>query len=78
MAQEATKERQRSGQKDVGDEAAVMLRGKSLDETYTAAARFLRVPENDLRTKYEHLNPGQQRMNLGNKIRFAIKKGVGK
>lgn len=75
MAQEAAKERAKSGQHDVGDEAATMLRGKSLDEAYTIAARFLRVPEDELRTKYGHLNNGQQRMCLGNKIRFAIKKG---
>lgn len=74
MAQEKQKERIRSGQTDVGDEAAVMLRGKSLDEAYTTAARFLRVPEDELRTKYGHLNPGQQRMLCGNAIRAALKK----
>lgn len=78
MAQEAAKTRARSGQKDVGDEAAVMLRNKSLGEAYTIAARFLRVPEDELRTKYRHLNNGQIRMNLGNRIRNQIKKGMGK
>jgi hypothetical protein len=67
-------ERQAEGKTDVGDTVAEMLRGKSLDEMYTLAARFLRVPEDELRTKYSHLNNGQQRMNLGNRMRSWEKK----
>lgn len=74
FAEEQRKERARSGQRDIGDEVAGLLRGKSLDECYTAAARFLRVPEDGLRIKYQHLNPGQQRMCLGNGMRFHLKK----
>ncbi len=76
FAEEQRKERARSGQRDIGDEVAVLLRGKELDECYTAAARFLREPEDGLRQKYQHLNPGQQRMNLGNKMRHFLKKGM--
>lgn len=75
LAQEQRKERSKSGQHDVGDEVATLLRGKEIDECYTTAARFLKVPEDDLRQRYGHLNPGQQRMNLGNKMRFFLKKG---
>lgn len=67
-------ERQNEGKTDVGDTVAEMLRGKTLDDMYTLAARFLRVPEDELRTKYGHLNNGQQRMNLGNRMRSWEKK----
>lgn len=76
FAQEQRKERAKAGQRDIGDEVAVLLRGKELDECYTAAARFLREPEDGLRQKYQHLNPGQQRMCLGNLLRYRIKKGL--
>lgn len=76
FAQEQRKERARSGQRDIGDEVAELLRGKSLEECFTAAARFLKVPEDELHKKYDHLNPGQRRMNLGNKMRFFLKKGM--
>ena len=69
-------ERLKSGQRDIGDTTAEALRGKDLDETYTFVARRLKVPEDELREAYEKLNPGQQRMCLGNKLRHAIKKGL--
>lgn len=74
MAQEQQKARAKSGQTDVGDEAAEMLRGKSIDEAYGIVADVVKVPELALRQKYSHLNPGQQRMNLGNKLRHHLKK----
>lgn len=40
-----------------------------LAELYSRAARLLGVPEPELRKKYGHLNPGLQRMNLGNRLR---------
>ena len=58
---------------DSGDELAIMLRGKDLDEVYEMTADILQVEAVDLYAKYEHLNPGQQRMVLGNRIRFAMK-----
>ena len=58
---------------DSGDELAVMLRGKDLDEVYEMASDILDVEAVDLYAKYEHLNPGQQRMVLGNRIRHAMK-----
>lgn len=57
---------------DSGDELAVRLRGKTLDEVYEMAAKLLQEPERTLRTRYKHLNPGMQRMNLGNRMRGAM------
>lgn len=54
---------------DNGDDVATKLRGKTLDEVYAHAAKTLKEPEKDLRTKYKHLNPGMQRMSLGNRLR---------
>jgi len=58
---------------DVGDRAAALLRGKSLDEVYEIAGEVLEEAISDLRARYEHLNPGMQRMNLGNRIRATMK-----
>lgn len=62
-----------SGRKafDIGDKVADRLRGKTLDEAYDAAAKVLGESTKALRAKYEHLNPGQQRMCLGNRMRHA-------
>ena len=57
---------------DNGDTTATALRGLELDEVYAYAADALATPEATLRTKYGHLNAGQQRMNLGNRIRGEI------
>ena len=58
---------------DIGDATAKLLRGKTLDEVYKIAAKSLDTSEKSLRDKYTHLNPGQQRMVLGNKLRGAAK-----
>jgi hypothetical protein len=54
---------------DIGDEVAVLLRDKTLDEVYNIAAEVVNVTVESLKEKYKHLNAGQQRMNLGNRIR---------
>ena len=56
---------------DSNDKTAKELRGKSLDEVYTIASKLLKEPATQLKAKYKHLNPGMQRMNLGNRIRAA-------
>lgn len=56
-----------------GDELATKLLGKDLDFVYAHAAKLLKVDEAELRTKYAHLNVGMQRMNLGNRMRAAMK-----
>ena len=57
-----------------GDDLAVALAGHGLDVIYSAAAVVLSTDEPELRQRYGHLNPGQQRMNLGNRIRSTWKK----
>lgn len=57
---------------DCGDELATKLRGSELDEVYGKAAKVLGESERSLRAKYKHLNPGMQRMNLGNRMRGAL------
>lgn len=72
-----TKEKLRAitPQRDVGDEVAKMLReAASLDDTYAIGAKYLHEKEPALRAKYEHLNPGQQRMVIGNRMRAKWKK----
>jgi hypothetical protein len=56
---------------DNGDDVARQLRGAELDDVYAAAAKLLGETQTALRTKYKHLNPGMQRMNLGNRMRAA-------
>lgn len=74
VASAARKERADAGVHDVGDEVAVLLRGcKDLDGVYAAVAKYLGVKVADLKAKYGHLNPGQQRMNCGNKMRHQWK-----
>lgn len=64
-----------SGRKqvDVADETANKLREKSLDQVYAYTAKTLDEPEKELRAKYVKLNPGMQRMNLGNRLRAAFR-----
>lgn len=56
-----------------GDAVALQLDAKSLDDVYKAAAKTLGVPESELRARYAHLNVGMQRMNLGNRMRGALR-----
>ena len=55
-----------------GDIVAISLQMVELDDLYALAAELLGL---DLRARYEHLNAGQQRMNIGNRIRTAYKNG---
>jgi hypothetical protein len=59
---------------DNGDPVAQALRGKTEIEVMDLAERVLQGA-GDLKVKYGHLNKGQQRMNAGNLIRNAIKRG---
>lgn len=54
---------------DNGDDTATKLRGKTLDEVYEFAAKKLGETVKALKAKYAHLNPGMQRMSLGNRLR---------
>ena len=57
-----------------GDAVATNLAGLSLEAVYSVASQALSTPVEDLQAKYRHLNPGQQRMNLGNRLRGLVQK----
>lgn len=58
---------------DNGDAVAKQLRGKDLDDVYGAVAKAADLSVRELKTRYGHLNPGMQRMNLGNVLRGALR-----
>lgn len=68
---------------DNGDKVAKQLRGLDLDAVYGETARAIRHAgteegtiesiEKALRSRYGKLNPGQQRMSLGNRLRGAVR-----
>ena len=75
-----------SGRKvlDINDPVADALRGLNLEDCFRQTARYLAalgvaatpkrpVTMSGLIAKYGHLNPGMQRMNLGNLLRGAIR-----
>lgn len=67
-----------SGRKaiDIADGVAKQLRGLDLADTYRAASEATGETQKALKERYEHLNPGMQRMNLGNLIRGAASKAA--
>ena len=58
---------------DNGDAVATALRARNLEEIYEIAATVLGTTVDALKGAYRHLNPGMQRMNLGNRIRKAVR-----
>jgi hypothetical protein len=62
-----------SGRKalDIDDEVAAELRGTDLSQAYRTASEATGETQKALKERYEHLNPGMQRMNLGNLVRGA-------
>lgn len=56
-----------------GDEIAQRLTSMTLDEVYELASELTRIEVSWFQTAYGHLNPGMQRMNLGNRIRGAYR-----
>lgn len=67
-----------SGRKaiDINDEVATALRGVDLADVYRQASAATGQTQKALHEKYDHLNPGMQRMNLGNLIRGAASKAA--
>jgi colicin import membrane protein len=66
---------------DNADALAVALRGKTLAEAYSICAKALKAEGEPttvkaLTTRYGHLNPGHQRMCIGNKVRAAMKRSA--
>jgi len=66
-----------SGRKSLnsGDEIAHLLSGLEPRAVISAAERLLDLKTDELWDKYANLNLGQQRMNAGNRIRGAVKRG---
>ena len=54
---------------DNGDGVAATLRGVALELVYKTTAKEIGESVEALKAKYGHLNPGMQRMNLGNRLR---------
>ena len=57
-----------------GDEVSLALMGLTPEAVMKAAENILDLAEGELAVKYAHLNPGQRRMNAGNRIRAAVKR----
>ena len=64
-----TKTRTASGTASLnnGDQVATALDGLTMDEVFQVADKL--IPDNDFKTRYKKLNPGMQRMNIGNRLR---------
>lgn len=58
-----------------GDPLAIYLEGKTWQEVCRIADEALGEEAGFHATKYERLNVGQRRMNAGNRLRAAIKRG---
>lgn len=56
-----------------GDQVASGLGGLTLEQTEKVAIKILGITQDDIDTKYGHLNEGMQRMTLGNRLRAAVK-----
>jgi hypothetical protein len=56
-----------------GDDLASLLSGLGPTEVVALASKLLGL---DLAHDYKHLNPGQRRMNAGNRLRGAIRTGT--
>lgn len=66
-----------SGRKSLnnGDELAKILEYKDHNEVMAIAERVLEFRTGELAQRYDRLNNGQKRMNAGNRIRAALKRG---
>ena len=70
-----TKTAEGNHSKHCGDPVAEKLAGLTLPETLALAENVGGFKTGELAKKYAKLNPGSQRMNAGNRIRAAIKRG---
>jgi hypothetical protein len=58
---------------DKGDDVALRMRALDLDGVYEYAAEVTGASLGHLRDRFAHLNPGMQRMSLGNMVRKHFK-----
>lgn len=59
--------------KRCGDRVSQLLEGKTLEEAAEVICGYTGWDAVDLLARYSHLNPGQRRMNIGNRFRTWIK-----
>jgi hypothetical protein len=59
---------------DNGDSLAQLMRGLEPSEVCSLADTLFEEEVGHHHTRYGHLNPGQQRMNSGNRIRSGVKR----
>jgi hypothetical protein len=57
-----------------GDPVATALDGATVDEAVKLVSEALGGTQKEWKDKYAHLNVGQQRMNLGNRLRGVMNK----
>lgn len=55
-----------------GDDVAQLLEGLDLKQVVKVASSFLGVTAISINNDYNHLNAGQKRMNIGNRIRGMV------
>ena len=61
---------------DKGDAVALQLRPLVLMSVYATVSNATGVAIKDLTARFGHLNPGMQRMNLGNMLRRALREAA--
>jgi len=61
---------------DKGDAVALRLRPLTLTTVYAAVSNTTGTSIADLLERFSHLNPGMQRMNLGNMMRRALREAA--
>lgn len=71
-----TKSANNNASLDNGDMTAIVLRGLDIDAVYAVVAEGTGKSVDELKARYNHLNIGMQRMNLGNILRSTAKKSA--
>jgi len=61
---------------DKGDEVALRLRPLALISVYATVSNATGTSIEDLMDRFRHLNPGMQRMNLGNMLRRSLRQAA--
>ena len=61
---------------DKGDSVALQLRPLTLEQVYKMVAAHSTTSIADLLERFSHLNPGMQRMNLGNMLRRSLREAA--
>lgn len=65
-----------SSSKICGDAISIMMNGQTIERCAEIVAEYTGDSAADLLSRYEHLNPGQRRMNIGNRLRRWAKENA--